>query len=116
MKVITVRGQIRDVASRYLEKSSRVVESDGRAERRFYGAWQEKIYNRLLALNVETATAADVAGITGSEWWIDAPLICDQCGQERPAVVELRGIVVVALCAECLRAALAAIQVEGNEL
>lgn len=112
MKVITVRNQIRDVASRYLEQRSRVVESDGRVERRFFEAWQEKIYNRLLALNVETATATDVEWAVGNSTWVEEPL-CDECGEERAAVVELE-IFGLRLCAECLRAALAAVEVEAE--
>lgn len=112
MKIITVRNQIRDVAARYLEKRSRVVESDGREERRFYAPWQEKIYKNLLALDVEAATAADVEWVVGNSTWIEEPL-CGECGEEWAAVVELESSG-LRLCGECLRAALAAVEGDGR--
>lgn len=70
MKVLNERAQVREVAAKW---------------RKQYPAggpklkWDpEAIYAQLVALDVETATADDVAAIMGNRSWV-APVECDEC-------------------------------------
>lgn len=78
MKIVTTRMQIRDAADRF---------------RRIFGVysvpsnWRQRDrtrYERLRALDVETATAADVERIVGQKGWVGPA--CDECGRDVPGV------------------------------
>lgn len=70
MKVITQRDCIRSICNEW-----------GEAYRPFdkYDGDKEEIFNRLLALNLETCSAKDVADIIGNTSWTD--LVCHECGK-----------------------------------
>ncbi len=113
MKIITVRGQIRDVFERY----RRFVEAcDGRRPS-VYRIKQLLVYERLRALDVDTATAATVEEFVGPS--ADVRLVCNECGQERPVIAEFTceyddgeygaQSVELRVCADCLRKAADAI-------
>lgn len=64
----------------------------------------------LMALDQETATAAQVAEIIGNDSWTHAKA-CDECGQESWRVVEIGeprapDSATAVVCRDCLRAAL----------
>lgn len=86
MEIVTVRTQIRTVAERW---HSQYAPLDSRANYR--QGEQRAIYEKLLALDVETATAADVAAIIGNDLWVETPT-CEECGKKKPAVVILGGL------------------------
>ena len=72
MKLIDERSLIRDVAARWREN---------------YGKSQRAIYERLRALDPETATAADVRAIIGNGTWTSRA--CSECKKDSPAVMQL---------------------------
>ena len=73
MRIITTRDEIRTVAQRwhdvYLNESSYYRTPD-----------RLLIYERLLELDVEVATEADVTAIIGNSSWTDLGT-CHECGQ-----------------------------------
>lgn len=79
---------------------------------RTYGADQHgrRVGAELMALDQETATAADVAEIIGnSSWACERP--CNECGQETWSAVEIGEppdyeSATAVVCGACLRAAL----------
>jgi hypothetical protein len=65
---------------------------------------KQAITARLNALDVATATAAEVAEIIGNKSW--SYFTCDECSQPVEKVVEIGEYErVVTLCTSCLRAA-----------
>lgn len=72
MKLITERTQVREVAKRW---------ANSYPENGPYGRDPQKqaITKALAALDVETATAADVAAIIGNDSWC-CPQKCHECG------------------------------------
>ena len=107
MKHETEREQLRGVASRWREAYPR--------EGRIVGDKSTKrIQDQLDALDVETATAADVAAIIGNKLWVCAPT-CNECGEDSWDAVELGEppdyeSATATICADCLRKALALIE------
>ena len=106
MEVFTVRSQIRDVAKRWLNHYG--------AHDAPKSAWgvasPANIYEQLAALDVETATPADVVAIIGDYGWVADPVICDECLLPAPALVGFPidvgdGTEFHRLCADCLRRA-----------
>lgn len=93
MRLITIRDKIRTVAERWAEK---------------YGSPRGAISDKLRALDLDTATAADVARIVGNDSWVG--LECNECGGKFDEVVEAGEPLVedydyrsatVTLCREC---------------
>lgn len=104
MKLITERTQVRDVANRWANAYPKTGP---------YGRDPQKqaITKALVALDAETATAADVAAIIGNDSWC-GPKKCHECG----AVVNVAVQVgeepdyessTATLCLACLEKALA---------
>lgn len=115
--IITTRDRIRGVAKRWAEQYK--VKRGPDAER-----WTA-IENRLAALDVETATAADVKAIIGNDSWTDVN--CDVCGKDAGTVVSMERPpsyvdpdfppdpdVVACVCRACLVAALAEFDGHAN--
>ena len=101
MEVFTVRSQIQEIA----EEWENTYPLASHADRGLHA----DIYNRLLILNKDVATPDDVATIIGNPTWI-APVVCNECGQTAPALVQLsidmgEGPETFRLCADCLRRA-----------
>lgn len=106
MKLITERQKIRGVAEAWRAQYCqpyrvRFSDSDEKDEK----------LSRLLALDVETATAADVAAIIGNTTWA-GPERCQECEQTCAVVVQLGEEPdyesnTAWVCVECLRKALA---------
>lgn len=98
MKLMRERDQVRSVPSRW------------RAQyRNWPGEWQE-CADRLQALDPETASADDVAAITGNRAWAQ-PLECNECGTKTWDIVRVgeepdHESNTAYMCADCLRAAL----------
>lgn len=85
MKVITIRSQIREVAEKW--RAHKCI------TRGWVGnnapVWTGRdfaVYQRLAALDPETATAADVEAIIGNDTWACA-YWCGECGKESDTVV-----------------------------
>lgn len=85
MKLITQRDQIRTVAERWKEQYCRRAFSP--AANAVIDFWSttysnestEAIYNKLAALDGETATAADVDAIIGNNSWSSVGYHCSEC-------------------------------------
>lgn len=110
MTIITIRDRIRTVAKRWAEQYK--VKHGPDAQR-----WTS-IENRLFALDVETATEADIKAIIGNDSWTDVN--CDVCGKDAGTVVSMERPpsyidpdfppdpdTVACVCRPCLLAALA---------
>lgn len=100
MKSCTEREQVKTVAQRWRNASRYIRASANR----------QAIQQALDALDVETATAADVAAIIGNNSWV-APSECHECGAETWNAVECGQepdyeSCTATLCENCLRAAL----------
>lgn len=100
--VETTRGQIRGVV---------------KAWTRQYGDRKPEIRERLEALDVETATAEDVAAIIGNNSWTRGS--CDVCGCEQSAWVRLGDepdydSTTLDICGMCLAAATYALSTAGG--
>jgi hypothetical protein len=98
-KAISARVLIRGVAA---------------AWRRQYPRDFERIHERLCAIDVETATAADVEAIIGNRSWTIVPR-CHGCGLGAELVVEVGEepdyeSSTATLCESCLRDALATLE------
>ncbi len=97
MKLITERDVIRNVAKQwgYQYPQNRLLQS---------GSNSGDIYNKLLALDKETATKGDVAEIIGNDGWVK--INCDECGVPVDAVVRVGENTYndsgSCLCKECL--------------
>ena len=117
MKIITNRMQIRDAA----EQFRRSVEQRGGYPNPnpSPSCWNKRDrarYEQLQALDVDTATTADVERIVGQKGWVGPA--CDECGRDVPGVAEFVqeeecgcGALSLAhwVCADCLRKAADAI-------
>lgn len=104
----TTRDMIRGVADAWKEQ----YKHGGSWSSTFDGS-SKAVWSRLKALDVETATVADVEAIIGNASWTS--LKCNQCGQEVDTVVQLGESPdyesrTVDVCADCLRAAFALIE------
>ena len=78
MKLITERGLIHDVATRwYAQYQSMFVQHPDKKE----------TYEKLLALDTETATSADVSNIIGNYSWTTQ--YCNECGEKSRFIVEI---------------------------
>jgi hypothetical protein len=76
MQLINERTQIRSVAKRW----------DYQYGGREYGD-RSAITKKLMALDVEKATAADVEAIIGNDTWVTPLLECDECNGKFPELV-----------------------------
>ena len=79
---------------------------------------REEIDRKLRALDLETATAADVARIIGNGNWVSREH-CGECGEESWNIVELGGDISFAsetfyVCIGCLRQALRLAEENGG--
>lgn len=111
MKLITERTQVRDVAARW----ANAYPSNGR-----YKNDQNKqaITKTLAAIDVATATSADVTAIIGNDSWCRSPT-CNNCGEVVGVAVQLGEEPdyesrTATLCFACLKQALELI--ESNAL
>lgn len=109
MELITERGQIRTVAKRWRKQYG---EGTYGADKR-----NRNIVGELDALDVETATSADVAEIIGNNSWVCVES-CDECGKETWDCVQLGESPdyesrTVYVCGDCLRAALELLNNKG---
>jgi hypothetical protein len=103
MIVLDERTQVKDAIQRWVQMYGldRTYSTDKR--RRLVGA-------ELMALDQETATAAEVAEIIGNSYWA-RKRACNECGKETWQVVELGEppdyeSATACICRDCLRAAL----------
>jgi hypothetical protein len=120
MKIITVRGQIREVAGKWKERYTEPTMKGlkWREELSRSGLTRQAIHERLLALDVETATPGDVAAVIGNDTWIRTSLICNECGRAAPALAKFtvdwtdNTVPSLFLCAGCLRKAADALDKE----
>jgi hypothetical protein len=112
MKLLNERAQVREVAalwkSRYFKRGKWTDTLRGSSE---------ETYKRLLALDPETATAADVKGVVGTSWC--APSTCNECGAESWDVVQLgqepdHDASTAWICVACLRKAVALVESEAR--
>lgn len=106
MKIIDERHQVREVAERWKSQYG----SGGTWGRTLKGDAGE-IYQKLAALNPETAVAADVASIIGNTSWA-GPSDCHECGETVVRTVEMGQPPdyeshTAQLCESCIRKALA---------
>ena len=114
MKIVTTRMQIRDAADRFRLLVN--LENGTYPNTSYWKKRDRDRYERLQALDSETATAADVERIVGTKGWVGPA--CDECGREMPGVASFVqeeecgcGALSLAhwICADCLRKAADAI-------
>jgi hypothetical protein len=83
VRLVTIRTQLLSVVARWREQYARELAGEtvicGRAA---------DVLAKLQALDLNTATADDVANIIGNRSWAE-PKQCDECGRESDRVVEL---------------------------
>lgn len=96
MKLLTEREQIRSVAAEW--------------KRQYPDGSCDAVYKQLSGLDVETATADDVAAIIGNRSWVTEHE-CDQCGRRTWNIVMVGAepdyeSSTACMCAPCLRSAL----------
>ena len=103
MRLMSERNQVRSVADMWLGSYGldRTYGADTRGR---------NVGEELLAMDAETASAADVAEIIGTPSWV-RPCTCDECGTRSWGIVEVGEMpdyesCTVYLCEGCLRAAL----------
>ncbi len=84
MKLTSERDQVRDVAARW----KRTFCSRDRLWRETISGDTGVVHRKLCALNVETASAADVARIIGNPSWVK-PWECRECTASGWDVVQL---------------------------
>lgn len=110
MKIVTVQALLATVAERYraVYEPGPAYRSDGTVIR-----WRDKL-QRLEALGPHPA-ARDVRRVLGNDSW--SSLRCSECSRQVPAVAVARGFrglstspPAAQICAECLAAALAAME------
>lgn len=104
----TERAKVRRVAEHY-----RAQYPAGAAYNR-YAFDPDEVYDRLRQLDVETATAEDVAAIIGNKSWC-RPESCDQCGVDTYRTITLGQrrnyeSATAVLCLSCLCKAVAALE------
>ena len=107
MRLINERENVRGVAERW---KSQYCHGDGSWSTTINGD-TGMVYKRLAALDIETATASQVAEIIGNNTWA-GPGDCNECGQSRNVLVELGQdpdyeSATARICEDCLRKALA---------
>lgn len=105
MKLETMRGQVRSVAQRWRVQYGNVSQ---------HGADKQEIQRKLDALDVETATDADVTAIIGNNSWVGPPE-CHECGVTTWDAVELGQPPdyesrTATICIDCLRKAVALLE------
>ena len=111
MKLETMRGQVRSVAQRWRAQYGDVSR---------HGADKQEIHRRLDALDVETATAADVTAAIGNSSWVGPPE-CHECGVTTWDAVELGQPLdyescTATICIDCLRKAVALVEQSNAEV
>lgn len=115
MRLFTEREQIRRVADRYAAQYP-----DGSQPAHWRpGDRIANVLADLRALDVETATAADVARAMGGAGWV-APVTCNECREHSWSVVELGeepdyDSATARICESCLRKALRALECAADE-
>lgn len=83
MKLITSRDLIRKVPERWKAQYC----NGGQWGNTLVSGSTKAVYEALVALDLETATADQVAAIIGNESW--SRNMCNECGQNVDAVVEI---------------------------
>lgn len=109
MQIITKRDLIRGIAAHWYASYKRYIVGDDPT----IGLDKRTIYAKLLALDVNTATEAEVAAIIGNSSWIDNR--CHECGRQCDLVIEVGepscyDSCTAQLCPECLAAATKMVQ------
>jgi hypothetical protein len=107
MNLLDERAQVREAAGLWRHRykaGSKWIRTDRHAD-------TAAVYERLAALDVDTATAADVEAIIGNRSWCE-PQRCHECGVRSWHVVQLGEdpdyeSATANICTDCLRAALA---------
>lgn len=102
MELLNERNQVRTVASKWRKQYGSGSYGDDKRGR--------MVGNELDALDVETATAADVAEIVGNRSWV-CKSTCHECGVETWDAVEVGEppdyeSSTATICVDCLRKAL----------
>ena len=105
MKLETMREQVRSVANRWRTQYCNASR---------HGVDRQEIQRKLDALDVETATDADVNAIIGNSSWA-APHQCHECGVSTWDAVELGqppdyDSHTATVCIDCLRKAVALVE------
>jgi len=93
MKLITQRDQIRTIAERWKGQYCRRAFSP--AANKVIDFWSrvyicdstEEVYKKLAALDVETATPADIDAIIGNDFWGKLGYHCNECDAEPPDAI-----------------------------
>jgi hypothetical protein len=122
VKLLSERNQVRSVAERWLRQYKRWYRGHGYVWYDWPGdpGRGERIHEGLLALDVETATAADVDAVIGfAKGWV-APESCYECGDRSWDVVQLGEEPeyeshTAYICGSCLRKALGLVSGDGGE-
>jgi len=101
MKLITQRDMILGVAKRWFAQYGHALHESGFRDTHTFGNTLE----RLRLLDLETASAKDVADIIGNASWTD--LTCDECQSHVDLVVQVGQepdyeSATASLCKECL--------------
>lgn len=104
MKVFTTRDVIRRVADKWHSQYQPFANDSAP----WCGKTKSGIWQELVALNKETATAEQVNAIIGNEYW--TRMKCDECAQEVDWLIRLGQepeyeSSTASLCQECLRKA-----------
>ena len=102
MKLLNERNQVRTVAQKWRAKYG---SGSYRADNR-----KRMVGDELAQLDVETATAEQVAEIVGNRSWV-SEITCDECGKNTWDAVQFGELpdyesATAEICADCLRAAL----------
>lgn len=107
MRIIDERHQVKGIAARW---KAQYIDQIGNNWAFSDGSKAVDIYEQLLALNDDTATAQDVAAIIGNNSWA-GPTACHECGQTVARTVEIGqppdyDSHTAQVCEACLRKAL----------
>lgn len=129
MKVLSERNQVRVVADQWKKQYSRECNEEYKEKQQqgiynpFTGETypigeKKKIYEKLCALDKETATAEDVAKIIGNDSWVK-PWECGECGKASWQVAEVGEDAnyesyTAYVCLDCLKKAVDLLQQEGK--
>lgn len=105
MELKTMRGQVRSVAQRWRANYGNTSRNSAK---------KQEIQRKLDALDVETATDADVNTIIGNSTWT-RPSECYECGMTTWDAVEIGqppdyASHTVTICVDCLRKAVALVE------
>lgn len=110
MKLLSERNQVREVRDRWNQQYRPGYHSP------YFNV--EAIREKLAALDLEIATAADVREAIGNWSWVQ-PQTCNECGTENWDIVEIGGTLnyeskPAQICKPCMHAAIALIDGAPN--